>query len=243
MMTLSGPPDFDRRAARYDSHASLQRDAAAWLAEWLPTEVPPPALELGAGTGLFTRHLAARTPRLVACDLSPRMVEIGRRNLPDVAWSVSDAGHPPGPPGYQSVFSCSLMQWVPDPRVAFRAWHRLAAPGASLLSGWFIRGTLDGFYALCPDAAPFPWRTKDEWLALLQEAGWRSVRAETRTFDRRHSGALAMLREMHDTGTVVPRRLDPGRLRRALRRYDETNREDGRVVSAFAFLRVEAIRS
>ena len=239
---LSGPPDFDRRAPRYDSHAALQREAAAWLAEWLPEQIAAPALELGAGTGVFTRHLAARSPALVACDIAPRMVQIGRKALPEVDWSVADAGHPPGAPEYRSVFSCSLMQWVPDPAAAFRAWHRFAAPGARLLAGWFIRGTLDGFYALCPDAVPFRWRSADEWTGLLREAGWRPVRSEARAFDRRHASASAMLREMHEAGAVVPRRLGAGRLRDVLRRYDRAHRADNGVCATFVFLRVEAVR-
>jgi SAM-dependent methyltransferase len=242
-MMPSGLPDFDRRAAQYDSHAALQREAAAWLAEWLPEQIAAPALELGAGTGLFTRHLAARTRGLVACDVAPGMVQIGRSSLPEVAWSVAEASHPPGPPGYRAIFSCSLMQWIPDPRETLRAWHRLAAPGAQLISGWFVRGTLANFYAVCPEAAPFQWRTGDEWIGLLQETGWRSVRSETRTFARRHASAVAMLREMHRAGTVVPHRFGAGRLRHVLRRYDETNREDDGVQTTFAFLRVEAIRS
>ncbi|MEX1111417.1 MAG: methyltransferase domain-containing protein [Chthoniobacterales bacterium] len=242
-MMPSGPPDFDRRATQYNAHATLQREAADWLAEWLPEEIPAPALELGAGTGLFTRHLAARTRGLAACDIAPRMVQIGRRTLPEVAWSVADAIHPPGSPGYRSIFSCSLMQWMPDPCATFRAWHRLAAPGASLISGWFIRGTLAEFYDVCPDAAPFRWRTGDEWIGLLGETGWRIVRCETRTFARRHASAATMLREMHRAGSVVPRRLGAGQLRSVLRRYDETNRENDGVQTTFAFLRVEAVRS
>ena len=53
--------DFDRRAAVYEDHAPVQREAAAWLAEWLPEKIEDPALEAGAGTGLFTRYLVGRT--------------------------------------------------------------------------------------------------------------------------------------------------------------------------------------
>ena len=243
MIMLSGLPDFDRRAPLYESHAGLQRDAAAWLAEWLPAEIDGPALELGAGTGLFTQHLAARTRQLKACDVAPRMVEIGRATLPDLQWSVAEADNPPGPSGYRSFFSSSLLQWVPDPLATFQAWHRLAAPGARLLSGWFVRGTLDDFYALCPDAIPFRWRSTAEWLSLLREAGWEVSRSETRTFTREHPNAVAMLREMHNAGTTVPRRLGVSRLRHALRQYAQTGNRNAAVQTNFVFLRVEAVRT
>ena len=57
-MTTSFPHNFDRRASVYEEHAPVQREAAAWLAEWLPETIGGPVLEVGAGTGLFTRHLA-----------------------------------------------------------------------------------------------------------------------------------------------------------------------------------------
>lgn len=242
-MTVPGLPDFDRRADRYDNHASLQREVASWLAEWLPDQVPAPALEMGAGTGIFTRHIAARTPQLVACDVAPRMIDIGRRQLPGILWSLADATHPPGESGYHSVFSCSLIQWLPDPALTFRTWHQRTVPGARLLSGWFIQGTLADFYAICPDVSPVVWRTAHEWLEMLGQAGWKVVRSEERSFPRIHQRAVDMLRAVHDVGAVVPGRLTVAGLRQALRRYDARHRSVDSVRSDFVFLRVEAARS
>lgn len=243
-MTPADRPAFDRRAACYDEHAAVQREAAAWLAEWLPEKIAGPALELGAGTGLFTRHLTGRTTaQLAATDIAPRMVETGAKSLPTVAWSVADASAPPRDHAYRWIFSASLIQWLTDPLTTFHAWHQVATPDARLLGGWFIRGTLDDFYTSCPEAAPFVWRDEDGWLAILREAGWRPVRHETRTFQRRHRHAAAMLREMHNNGTVIPRRFSPARLRRALRIYNTLHRDETGVTSTFEFLRVEAVRS
>jgi hypothetical protein len=70
-MPTTFPHEFDRRAAQYEQHAPVQREAAAWLAEWLPEKIESPALEVGAGTGLFTRHLEKgvllRSRVLAAC--------------------------------------------------------------------------------------------------------------------------------------------------------------------------------
>ena len=241
-MTPAAQPDFDRRATDYDTHAGLQREVAAWLAEWLPDKIDGPALELGAGTGLFTQHLTGRAAHLVATDSAPRMVRAGAGAWPAAAWSVADAAAPPDLHEYRWVFSSSLAQWLAEPVAALRAWHRVAAPGARLLGGWFIRGTLADFYSVCPEAAPFIWRDAEEWLAALRAAGWQPVRHETRTFRRRHRRAAALLREMHNTGTVVPRRFGVAQLRRALRCYDEKHRGPNGVATAFEFLRVEAVR-
>ncbi len=242
-MTPAAHPDFDRRAAQYENHTPVQREAAAWLAEWLPTIIQGPALELGAGTGLFTRHLDGRTEKLIASDISPQMVRAGLRCAPKVEWSVADAARPPDGASYHWIFSCSLVQWLPDPVSTLRAWHRVAAPGAHLLAGWFIRGTLREFLGVCPDASPFIWRDAAEWLGILRESGWIPLRHEQRTFTRRHSDAAAMLREIHNAGAVIPRRFGIGPLRQALRHYDQRHRTEDGVDSSFEFLRLEALRS
>jgi malonyl-CoA O-methyltransferase len=242
-MTNAPAHDFDRRASQYEEHAPVQREAAGWLAEWLPEKIEGPALELGSGTGLFTRHLVGRTRKLIASDAAPRMVAAGIAALPDAKWSVADASTPPGARGYGWIFSCSLVQWLPDPLETFRAWRRASAPGARLVSGWFVRGTLRELFATCPEASPFPWRDAAEWSRMLGQAGWQSVRSEVRTFHRYHADSAAMLREIHNAGAVIPRRLGAGKLREALRQYDRNHRGEAGVRSTFEFLRLEAVRS
>lgn len=239
-MTPAASSGFDKNAAQYDAHADVQREVAAWLAEWLPITCDGPALELGAGTGIFTRHLAPLATNLEATDAAPRMVRIGAAAFPGVTWNVADAAAPPAGGPYRWIFSCSLAQWLPDPERAFCAWRRAAAPGSRLISGWFIRGTLGEFFQICPEASPFAWRSTEAWLQFLEQSGWRVIRQETRRLTRQHSNAAAMLRAMHNLGAVIPRRLGTARLRQALRTCDQTHRNENGVTSTFAFLRVEA---
>lgn len=236
-------PDFDRRAETYEAHASVQREVAAWLAEWLPAQADGPALELGAGTGIFTRYLARVADKLVATDIAPRMVAEGSAGLPSVQWVVADAAAPPcGADHYRWIFTCSLAQWLPDPARALRAWHDAAAPGARLLAGCFVRGTLEEFQTSCPEAAPFAWRGVAGWLQLLDAAGWTVRRHEVRTFPMRHANAASMLRGIHNIGAIVPRRFGTGRLRRALREHDRQHCGPNGLVTPFVFLRLEAER-
>lgn len=242
-MTSAVPHEFNRRAAQYERNAPIQREAADWLAQRLPDEIDGPALELGAGTGLFTKHLVGRACHLIATDIAPRMVQEGSDAMPSAEWAVADATSPPSGRNYRWIFSCSLVQWLPDPVAAFRAWHRASAPGARLLSGWFVRGTLREFFATCPEASPFPWRSADEWSQMLALAGWQTERSEVRTFRRHYADSAAMLREIHNAGAVVPRRMGTGKLRKTMREYDRTHRSEDGVPATFQFLRLEAVRS
>ncbi len=221
----------------------MQREAAAWLGEWLPEHIEPPALELGAGTGFFTQHLVARaTGELVVTDAAPRMVQTGASALRGADWRIADAAAPPATQPYRWIFSCSLVQWLADPADVFRSWHRVAAPRARLLSGWFVRGTLAELFDACPEAQPFVWRDANEWTGLLEEAGWKTCRHETRQFLRRHTDSATMLREIHNAGAMVPHRVGSGTLRRALRNYDHDHRDEAGVRSTFQFLRLEAVK-
>jgi hypothetical protein len=99
------------------------------------------------------------------------------------------------------------------------------------------------FFDVCPEAVPFVWRDAREWTDILRQAGWHPVREEQVEVRRFHADTASMLREVHNAGAVVPRRLSAARLRSALRDYDRGHRTDRGVPSTFVFLRVEAVRS
>ncbi|MBJ7258813.1 MAG: methyltransferase domain-containing protein [Chthoniobacterales bacterium] len=236
--------DFDRRAGSYARHARLQREAAGWLAEWLAPQIESPALEVGAGTGFFTAHLLDRAREIIAIDASPRMVEHGRSAYPSARWATADAANPPadGRP-YRGIYSCSLLQWLPDPEAVFRRWHDLAAPGAGLLAGWFVQGTMESLVEVCPEMAPFRWRSPQEWESLLGAAGWSTERREVRKFEVAHATSALMLREVHNIGAVVTQRLGTGKLRGALRTHDARFGRSGAVTTPFVFMRLQARRA
>ena len=86
--------DFDRLADLSDEGAW---DHNAYYHAFLLGQLPPrcsEALEVGCGTGAFARSLAERSERVLAIDLSPRMVEVARdrsREHPNVEYVVADA--------------------------------------------------------------------------------------------------------------------------------------------------------
>jgi SAM-dependent methyltransferase len=82
---------FDRHASRYDelieTVAFQLDDAYRYLAEYVssvhPTRTGLRVLELGIGTGKFTKYLLQANPTAVVTgvDASAQMIEIARRNL------------------------------------------------------------------------------------------------------------------------------------------------------------------
>ncbi|HEX8140424.1 MAG TPA: class I SAM-dependent methyltransferase [Pyrinomonadaceae bacterium] len=85
--------DFDRLAlisAGDWNHNDYYQD-------FLLRHVPQPcrtALEVGCGTGSFTRLLAGRSESVLALDLSPQMIRLARecsRRFPNIRYEVADA--------------------------------------------------------------------------------------------------------------------------------------------------------
>ena len=103
---------FGARAESYELHAGLQRAVADKLARLLPQLDRPRVLELGCGTGLFSRHLIQRYPSgsFVLTDVAPAMIAQCRRNLTPtgnahVSFEVMDAGEAGGHAGLDLIVS------------------------------------------------------------------------------------------------------------------------------------------
>lgn len=233
---------FSGAARTYSDHAAVQETMAGWLAEWLP---PPDkrtgrALELGAGTGGFTRRLLPWKGELVASDASTDMCREARESLPGVRWDVMNAEEPTGGP-YDRIFACSMLQWVDNPRAVFTAWRQALRPGGRVLAGLYAEGSLPELRGLTR-WTPLTWRLPVEWAEHLALAGLYPLRDETATRVFRHPSALHLLRSLHGVGAAPFHQFAPGRLRRILRDYDALHRDEQGVRSTWVFHRFEAER-
>jgi len=125
---------FDHLAPRWDALRS--EDAFAPLEQALAAIPSSPArvLDLGTGTGLAAFVLARRFPQaeVVGVDLSDRMIEVARRNVPSelggrVRFEQADAARLPFDDG--SFELVSLANMIPF----FAELARVTAPG-----GWAV---------------------------------------------------------------------------------------------------------
>jgi malonyl-CoA O-methyltransferase len=211
---------FDARASDYERHAGLQRALAERLAGLLPDLKKPRVLEIGCGTGLFSRHLLARYQdgTFLFSDLAPAMVAECRRNLGDPSNGVAyETALPDGPRTYATFDLIALsmsLHWFPDPHATLASLRRRIAPGGKIV-----------YATLGPESFV-------EWRAVLAKQGLRSglvalpelpgiVAEERLTPD---TSTLGFLRRMKSVGGITPREayrpLSAGALRRAMRAAD-----------------------
>jgi SAM-dependent methyltransferase len=127
---------FGRVAGSYDR---VRPGPAAAAVDWL---VPPGcavAVDLAAGTGLFTRALLGRVPRVVAVEPDQRMREVLASRTPGVDVRAGQGERIPLPDASaDAVFVSTAWHWLDLPR-AVPEIARVLRPGGRLGVIWTSR--------------------------------------------------------------------------------------------------------
>lgn len=147
---------FSRAAASYDAVAELQRSVGAQLLAQLPAALQPRRwLDLGCGTGHFTRALAERYAQGegLALDIAEGMLRHARPQGGAAYFVAGDAeALPLQDASVDLLFSSLALQWCGDfPRVLSEA-QRVLRPGGVLAFSSLCVGTLQ--------------ELRDSWLAV-----------------------------------------------------------------------------
>lgn len=137
---------FSRAATTYDQAAALQRRVGANLLARLPADFAPvDIIDLGCGTGYFSRALATHYQRpVLGLDLAEGMLRHAREHSPGQAgWVAADAEALPLRSESQDlIFSSLALQWCPQlQRVLAEAW-RVLRPGGCLAFNTLLEGSL-----------------------------------------------------------------------------------------------------
>ncbi|MFK8330432.1 malonyl-ACP O-methyltransferase BioC [Pseudomonas sp. BJa5] len=137
---------FSRAAASYDSVAELQRAVGTALIEQLPQDLQPQRwLDLGSGTGYFSRALAARFAEApgIAVDIAQGMLEHARQHGGAHDYVAGDAERLPlREASVGLVFSSLAVQWCGNFAAVLEEARRVLQPGGVLAFSSLCVGTL-----------------------------------------------------------------------------------------------------
>ncbi|WP_165087920.1 methyltransferase domain-containing protein [Neisseria yangbaofengii] len=206
-------PDKQRIAARfaaatphYDRHAEAQKIIHGELDKWLTLYAPEHVaqiLEIGCGTGLFSRLLAQRFPqaKLVLNDLDAACAPDGQHNRPsETEYRFGDAEAIDLGSGYGIIASASALQWLAQPAVFVqRAAHMLVSDGL-LLFNTFTPDNLHPIRTLTGSGLHYP--TAAEWAAWLQR-DYDILALEQRTVTLAFDTPRDALRHLQYTGVTA----------------------------------------
>ncbi|MBK7539471.1 MAG: methyltransferase domain-containing protein [Myxococcales bacterium] len=158
---------FDKFVAEHGDYDVLGEGAYARLREAFVRAVAPQpgerCIDLGCGTGAFTRRLGELGLALAGMDISPVSVEHARKIAPDIEYLVGDITDTKLPDGsYDIVLYSGVLHHFStrQARLAvLREGHRLLAPGGRL-------------FAYDPSAhSPSMWLYRDPRSPLFSQKG------------------------------------------------------------------------
>lgn len=204
------------------------RDTEAWLAEGGTARVPESAashyfidrkvseavamaglprearvIEVGSSFGHMSFLLADRFREVVAVDLSPESIDLGRRRavrygVANVRFEVADAENLEAfaDGAFDGAFSFSTLRFCPDPSRATRELVRVTRPGGPVVADFPNRecpwyGPLKRMIGVAPHIHDRLF-TAAEATVMLREAGLSDVRAKHILFTTKRVPAPAL---------------------------------------------------
>lgn len=139
-------------------------------------------LEVGAGTGWWSRILARRGFVVTALEPSSAMRRVGSaHDVGPIAWVAGTAGDLPAPDGaFDVVLLMTVLEFLPDPAGALREAWRVVRPGGSLVVGHLdVLSPWAALYRRLADRGVSPW-TRARFVESDDLAGWLGRPADAR---------------------------------------------------------------
>lgn len=174
---------YEKRAE--SRHRELARHYQTLLQRFYRFLVPPGmrVLELGCSSGEL---LASVEPsRGVGVDFSPAIVDLARRNHPDLEFHVADAAKFSTAETFDYILMSDLVNDLPDVQEMLTVARRLASPQTRLALNFFnnVWRPVLGVAERIGAKAPTPrqnWLSTSDMKNLLHLAGWELIKMDTR---------------------------------------------------------------
>jgi SAM-dependent methyltransferase len=162
-----------------------------WLRDELKLDETRTVIDLGAGTGKFTRRLLATGANIIAVEPVPEMLAQLTRAVPSVAARSGTAEKIPVNNGAADAVVCAQsFHWFAT-AAALQEIHRVLRPGGSLGLIWNVRDeSADWTAAMSAIMNPFegdaPQYRSGEWRRLFPAEGFSPLREKR--FPNGHTG-------------------------------------------------------
>ncbi|MBQ0763458.1 malonyl-ACP O-methyltransferase BioC [Marinobacter psychrophilus] len=250
--------DFGGASASYEGAARLQRKMGDAMLETIAQAVPQDAtvIDLGCGTGWYTRQLAQRFgAHTVGVDLAPGMLAFAKAQskalskapsnalrLETIQWLEADAERLPlAGQSVDLIYSNLMIQWCHNPQGVLRECQRVLRPGGQLWVSTLLLGTLQELQQAWTLADPHQQHVNGFISAadfaaitveILPAAQWRS---QMITLD--YPTPMALMNELRQLGAGykdIQRRKTataPGRLKQMCQNYPQ--QPDGSIVASY----------
>jgi malonyl-CoA O-methyltransferase len=206
---------FSKAAASYDSVADLQRAVGTRLMGRLPDLAPSRWLDLGSGTGCFSRALAQNYPESegLALDLAEGMLRYARPLGGATHYVAGDAESLPlRDASIDLMFSSLAVQWCPDFSAVLSEAARVLKPGGVFAFASLCVGTLselrDSWQAVDGMVHVNRFREFEDYQRLCAASGLRQLELEVLPHVLHYPDVRSLTHELKALGA---HNINPGR--------------------------------
>ncbi|MEX2600717.1 MAG: methyltransferase domain-containing protein [Balneolaceae bacterium] len=247
---------FSASTGCYEREAGVQRRTARRLAAslepWKLTLPSGPVLELGAGTGFYSRELAALFPgrTLDVTDLSPEMIRACKASVSpeadNVTFRVLDAEEWEPPAGrYALVTGNFVAQWFSEPAYTLERYLHALKPGGLLLMAFPGHESFPEWRSACREVG-IPWTGNPmpvtEELVIKLSMGPARVDYYEDSDTTRYQGSLEFFRHLKRIGASASRsgkQLTPSQFWRLITHWDRKSGPEISITYHLIFLAVK----
>ncbi len=215
---------FSKRVKTYDRNAQLQRSMAERLAALIPNPFTQKILEIGCGTGVFTRHLLARSPAtLILNDIAPLMIEhlTDHLKVPSTTKFLVGNAETVPIPKVKLIAGNAVFQWFQHPEPTLQRFYTALGKEGYLAFSTFGPKTLEEFRSTADFQGPTHLLSQKRWKALLARAGFELLTFQSETRQIFFKNTQSLIRNLQQIGAAPLRILKAGELKQLIRDYDK----------------------
>lgn len=227
---------FSKYARSYDRYALLQKSMAERLASYLPPSPPPKILELGCGTGIFTRHLLTMPiSKIILNDISPVMIKTlkSRLKIPDNTKFLTGNAEKIPLGKMDLICANAVFQWFQDTLKALDHLKFSLNSKGTIIFSTFGPETLKEFRQTANITSPINLHPVKQWKVIFKKAGLKLNSFDVEKRKIFNPNTRNLIKNLQQIGAAPVKIFNAGGLRKLIRDYDKHFSTDHGVYSTW----------
>ena len=218
------------------------------MAERLYCVLPNPpstrVLEVGCGTGIFTKKLLQQNiGALQLNDLSQQMLKVLQSCLelpPNTKFYCGDAGRLEFEPT-DLITANAVFQWFENPYSAIQSLSRYLTPAGRMAFSVFGPETLKGFRNLAKIDGPISLFSLEQWIEWLEKAGYEILQSQRDIKEMHWPDTQALLKNLQQIGAAPIRKLSFREIKQLISNYEKSYMTAKGVSSEWEMFYISAV--
>lgn len=203
--------NFSKHAREYDQHSRVQNLCASILIKEINTNSLSSILDIGCGTGNYTKLLTSKFPqaKIKAVDISAEMIKIAKEKIGErkVEFIVADAENLNLEKEFDLISSNASFQWFPNLKSDLVKYKEALNEGGSILFSTFgpktffqLRKCLEEFRNKPLSISASNFLNKKEVEEMLKDI-FSEVEVKEEEYSQNYNSLRELLENLRCTGT------------------------------------------